>query len=324
MRKLRLLLSSFTTVVAVMLWLGHATGGPLDDLVAAARNEGAIHFYGPSTLTPEGARAITEAFNKKYGLNVKLHCFPSDSMTRDVGRVATHAAAGAPPEWDVMVVTDAHHASLWLRRLHKPFNYRAVGIDPELIDHDSGSISFLHQYVVPVYNSNLVSPRDVPKRWEDLLDPKWKGRLGVSTATHHFARLAAGPWGEEKTTAYVRALAQQNPMLGRIGETYSRLQLGEIAVAFGVTDSFVLRAQRTGAPIAAAEEVELTKRVERGDQALPQHRVIVDDHHPNHVSPSRPRGTASSSSLGPTSRRMGTPLRSHSQNLAPGVSVSRA
>jgi hypothetical protein len=38
-------------------------------------------------------------------------------MTRDVGKVATQAATGAPPEWDVMVATDAHHASLWLRKL---------------------------------------------------------------------------------------------------------------------------------------------------------------------------------------------------------------
>jgi hypothetical protein len=68
-------------------------------------------------------------------------------MTRDVGKVATQAATGAPPEWDVMVATDAHHASLWLRKLQKPFDYKSLGVDEKLIDHDGGAISFVHQYI---------------------------------------------------------------------------------------------------------------------------------------------------------------------------------
>lgn len=177
-------------------------------------------------------------------------------MTRDVGKVASQAATGAPLEWDLMVATDAHHASLWLRKLHKPFDYRSLGVDEKLIDHDSSSISFVHQYIVPVYNNSMVSPQDAPKSWEDLLQPRWKGKLGVTTATHHFGRLAVGPWGEEKTTAYVKALAQQNPVVGQLGPTYTRLQLGEILVAFSLTDSYIYLAKQTGAPVAAADEVQ--------------------------------------------------------------------
>ena len=44
------------------------------------------------------------------------------------------------------------------------------------------------------------------KKWEDLLDTKWKdGKLGILSATHHWAPLAAGPWGVEKTTALSRS-----------------------------------------------------------------------------------------------------------------------
>jgi ABC-type Fe3+ transport system substrate-binding protein len=39
-----------------------------------------------------------------------------------------------------------------------------------------------------------MAAKDVPKKWEDLLDPEWKdGKLGVISSTHHWARLAAGP-----------------------------------------------------------------------------------------------------------------------------------
>ena len=256
MQSLRLLFSGITAALVVLQWLSLAPAAPLDDLIAAAKKEGTLDFYGPSTLKADGAQAFSQAFNNKYGTNIKVKFIPSGSMTRDVGKVATQAATGAPPEWDVMVATDAHHASLWLRKLHKPFDYRSLGVDEKLIDHESSSISFVHQYIVPVYNNSMVSPQDAPKSWEDLLQPRWKGKLGVTTATHHFGRLAVGPWGEEKTTAYVKALAQQNPVVGQLGPTYTRLQLGEILVAFSLTDSYIYLAKQTGAPVAAADEVQ--------------------------------------------------------------------
>ena len=253
----RLLRSSITTALVLLPWFTLASAAPLDDLIAGARKEGTLDFYGPSTLKAGGAQALAQAFNKKYGLNINVKYLPSGSMTRDVGKVATLAATGTPPEWDVMVATDAHHASLWLRKLHKPFDYRALGLDEKLIDYDNNAISFAHQYIVPAFNSSIVAPQDRPKSWEDLLHPRWKGKLGVTTATHHLGRLAAGPWGEEKTTAYVKALAQQSPVLGELGPTYTRLQLGEIFVALSLTDSYIHVAKQTGAPIAEAEEVQL-------------------------------------------------------------------
>jgi len=256
MQSLRLLFSGIIAALVLFQGFSHAPAAPLDDLVTAAGKEGTLNFYGPSSLKADGSQAFAQAFNKKYSSNIKVNFIPSGSMTRDVGKVATQAATGAPPEWDVMVATDAHHASLWLRKLHKPFDYKSLGVEEKLIDHDSGAISFVHQYIVPAYNSRLVSTQDVPKSWEDLLQPKWKGKVGVSTATHHFGRLATGPWGEEKTTAYVKALAQQNPVVGQLGPTYTRLQLGEILVAFSLTDSYIYLAKQTGAPVAAADEVQ--------------------------------------------------------------------
>jgi iron(III) transport system substrate-binding protein len=240
----------------VLQWLSVASAAPLDDLVAAARKEGTLDFYGPSTLKADGGQTLAQAFNKKFGTSINVRFIPSGSMTRDVGKVATQAATGAPPEWDVMVATDAHHASLWLRKLQKPFDYKSLGVDEKLIDHEGGSISFVHQYIVPAYNSSMVAPKDAPKSWEDLLQPKWKGKLGATTATHHLGRLGVGPWGEEKTTAYVKALAQQNPVVGELGPTYTRLQLGEILVAFSLTDSYIHLAKQTGAPVAEAIEVQ--------------------------------------------------------------------
>jgi iron(III) transport system substrate-binding protein len=77
----------------------------------------------------------------------------------------------------------------------------------------------------------------------------------VTVATHHLARLATA-WGEEKTTKFVKALAKQEPSLGRLGEIYNRLQLGEVLIAVTLTDSYIHTAKKAGAPIVHAEDVQ--------------------------------------------------------------------
>ena len=242
-----LLLLGMSTTVAV--------AAPIDDLINGAKQEGTLEFYAPSTLTPQGAQAIGAAFNKKYGLNIKLQYSPSGNMTRDIGKVVGLGASGMAPEWDLMVVTDAHHATLWVKKMHQPFDYKSIGVDQKAIQYDNGAVSFANQFVLPAYNRQLVPAKDAPKTWDDLLNPKWKGKIGVSSATHHMARLAAGPWGEEKTTNFVKALTKQDLILGRLGEIYNRLLLGEIVVAVSVSDSELKSEKHKTAPVVLAEQV---------------------------------------------------------------------
>jgi iron(III) transport system substrate-binding protein len=255
MKSLRRLSSCLALLLTIVVWTGSGLTAPIDDLIKGAKQEGTIEFYAPSTLTPQGAQAVAAAFNKKYGLNTKLQYSPSGNMTRDIGKVVGLGATGVPPEWDLMVVTDAHHATLWVKKMHQPFDYKSIGVDPKAIQYDNGAVSFANQFVLPAYNKKLVAEKDVPKTWEDLLNPKWKGKIGVSSATHHMARLAAGPWGEEKTTNFVKALTKQELILGRLGEIYNRLLLGEIVVAVSLADSEIKADKNKNAPVAHAEAV---------------------------------------------------------------------
>jgi iron(III) transport system substrate-binding protein len=247
-------------LIALLAFAVLADGIPaasLNDLIAAAKKEGTIEFYAPSSITPQGAEQLAAAFNKKYGLNTTLNFHPSGNMTRDVGKLVGMAATGVAPEWDLMVVTDAHHATLWLRKLLEPYDYKKAGVEPKLIHYDSGTVSFANQIVLPAYNKKTVPAKDVPQKWENLLDPKWKGgKLGVSTATHHFARLAVGAWGDEKATKFVKRIADQKPVLGRLSELYNRLLLGEISIAVTLTDSNINEAKKSGAPVVFAEDIQ--------------------------------------------------------------------
>lgn len=253
MKTRNLFVAGFSVLSVLLASLAPSAATPPPELIEAAKKEGVIEFYGPSTLTPEGAQALAQAFNKKYGLDTKLNFYPSGSMTRDVGKLVGLAAAGQPPEWDLMVVTDAHHASLWLKKLLEPYDFKKAGIDPNLIHYDSGTISFANQIVLPAYNTKLVAAEDVPKEWNDILDEKWAGgKLGVIHSTHHWARLAAGPWGEEKTTAFVKELAKRDFIRSRPGGMYNRLQLGEVLLSATLQDSQIYRAKEAGAPLAQA------------------------------------------------------------------------
>lgn len=238
----------------VVILIGHEIqAATISQLVEAANKEGTLDFYGPSTLSSEGAQLLGQAFNKKHGLNIRLNYYPSKSMTTEVNKLIGLSATGVPPEWDVMAIIDGLHGALWTKRLHIPFDYASLGVDPKTIHFDRGTVSVANQVVLPAYNKKILPPQDVPKRWEDLLDPKWKGRkMGIPTATGQMDYLAI-KWGEQKFIQFATELAKQEPVPGRLGELYTRLQIGEILVASTLIDSFINLADKTGAPIEHAQ-----------------------------------------------------------------------
>jgi len=253
---MRRISAQITTILGffVVMLLGHKIqAATISQLVEAAKKEGTLSLYAPSTLTPEGAQLLAQAFNKKHGTNIKLDYSPSKSMTAEVNKLIGLSATGVPPEWDVMAIIDGLHGALWTKKLHIPFDYASLGVDPKTIHFDRGSVSIANQVVLPAYNKKTMPPQDAPKRWEDLLDPKWKGRkIGIPTATGQMDYLAI-KWGEQKFIQFATELAKQEPIPGRLGELYTRLQIGEILVASTLIDSFINLAEKTGAPIAQAQ-----------------------------------------------------------------------
>ncbi len=91
---------------------------------------------------------------------------------------------------------------------------------------------------------------DVPKTYEDLLDPRWKGKkISIDDEAFGFLSGLITAWGKEKAVDYFKKLAAQEPVLMR-GNT-NRVQLtvaGEFAliVAYAPT---IQRETSRGAPI---------------------------------------------------------------------------
>src|SRR3989338_1045075 len=106
-------------------------------------------------------------------------------MARDVAKIITLAATGAEPEWDVMVVTDAHHATLWLKKAHQPFDYASLGVDPKVIYYDKGDGTFI---IVDHFGINAQT--GIVKRLMSLFKPQ-RGVMGIGHHHHVPFRLCS-------------------------------------------------------------------------------------------------------------------------------------
>ena len=98
---------SFFVCLLTIVSFGQAESvqaAPPDELVAAAKKEGVLEFYAGSTLGPQGAQLLGNAFNRTYALDIKVNYTPSSAYTKDVASVVGQAAMGIPPDMDVMIV----------------------------------------------------------------------------------------------------------------------------------------------------------------------------------------------------------------------------
>jgi iron(III) transport system substrate-binding protein len=94
------------------------------------------------------------------------------------------------------------------------------------------------------YNTEMISAEEAPKTWEDLLDPKWKGKLALtdaasaSSALHWFAAIQS-VYGKE----FMEKLSQQDVLVRTGGaDVANTLVSGERPVAAAITQSHASRA----------------------------------------------------------------------------------
>jgi iron(III) transport system substrate-binding protein len=227
------------------------SGNALTDLIAAANKEGKVKLYINSTATEQWVRNFEQAFNDTYGTKISIIGTPGGNFTSDTSKVVTETSAGQQPSWDIMTTTDAHYATLSKAGLLSKVDWvKLFGAPEKAMVFGGGGFTFSQQLVTPAYNTKLVQASEL-KAWDDLLDPKWAGKIGVNTATHHWGRLSLS-WGDPKTTAFIEKLAAQKPKLGATPETAQRLELGEIAIAATNTSTFINQSKKKGAPVEAA------------------------------------------------------------------------
>jgi iron(III) transport system substrate-binding protein len=122
-----------------------------------------------------------------------------------------------------------------------PFQPSHAGDVPETFKAKDGTwYGFAGRARILIVNTKLVPEADRPKGIKDLLDPKWKGKIGIAkplfgtTATHAACLFAA--WGDEKAKEYYQGL-KANGVQILSGNKQVATAAGAGQIAFGVTDT---------------------------------------------------------------------------------------
>src|SRR5438105_7052152 len=157
-----------------------------DRLIAGAKKEGELMLY--SSLTQEDQLKLAADFKRRYGVTVK---FWRGSQAHILQRVITETRAGRF-EFDVLETNAPQIEALarekLLQKMASP--YVEEVLLPETVPAHGEWAPDRLNLVVYAYNTSAVKPADVPRAWADLLEPKWKRRIGMeATNVEWFAAL---------------------------------------------------------------------------------------------------------------------------------------
>jgi iron(III) transport system substrate-binding protein len=234
-------------VVTLMLG-GSAAAQPAPDakIIEGAKKEGQLVYY--TTMTLDQSQTTVDRFEKKYPF-LKVTLFRTGGGPL-LNKIVTESRGGRH-DWDVVVGRGEMVLPLIQRKLLASYRTpEAKAIDEQLVDKEGYWTAYYVNSYVLGWNTKLVKRDDVPRSYEALLNPKWKGgQISLDTEAYGMLEGLKGVWGREKTLDFFKRLAAQDPVLKR-GNT-ERVQLavaGEypLIIAYNQT---VQRMTSRGAPI---------------------------------------------------------------------------
>jgi iron(III) transport system substrate-binding protein len=218
----------------------------LQKLVEGARKEGELNLY--TSAQADDIGAVAAAYEKKYGVRVSMWRSSSEKVLQRAiaearaNRHSMDVAETNGPEMESM------HREAILQRVKSP--HLADLIAPAQFPHGEW-VSTRMNVFVQAYNTKAVRKQDLPKSWEDLLDPKWKGKLGIEQEDADWLAGMMGQLGEAKGTKLFKDIVAKNGMSVRKGHTLlaQLVVSGEVPLALTVYNYKAEQLRGKGAPI---------------------------------------------------------------------------
>ena len=215
-------------------------------LIARAKQEGQVVLY--STMTVQDGRALAAAFEKKYGVKL-LHW--RGSAEKIVQRALAEAKSSHDGA-DVFETSSHRMEALYREMLLEDFYTPAFAeLSPAAFPKGHRQyVAARFAFFVLGYNTRLVKPAELPASYEDLLHPRWAGRLAIeSTDVLWFAALVKA-MGEEKGLAFFRRLAAMKPQI-RSGHILGAqlVASGEIPLFVDAYNNNMETLKKAGAPV---------------------------------------------------------------------------
>lgn len=216
-------------------------------LIEGAKAEGEVTWY--SSFQAVQLEPVARAFNKRYPF-IKVNPYRVSGQ-KQILKIQTEMRAG---KHLVDVINGNSEVSYALKEIGALDPYRSPQKEFFPASYRDKEGYFAPTYIIPVitaYNTKLVKPDDVPKTYEDLLQPKWKGKMFLDTEEFPMAFVLLNHFGREKGLQYLKALAKQDLLMvrGRTAQT-QQLIAGERELAIALHGHNVLDFKAKGAPVA--------------------------------------------------------------------------
>jgi iron(III) transport system substrate-binding protein len=218
----------------------------IQKVAAAAKKEGSFMLY--TSFAEKDLPRLTAAFEKRYGVKVKVWRSASEKVLQ---RAVIETGAGRH-EFDAV-----HTSALEMEALHreKVLQPVAPAHGVELLagavrPHRAWTATYL-SFWVQAYNTRVVKKDDLPRTYQDLLDPKWRGKLGIEARVPEWYATVAMDMGEEKGIRFFRELVAKNGISVRGGHTLlSNLVIaGDVPLALTMYQYITEGAKRKGAAV---------------------------------------------------------------------------
>lgn len=173
----------------------------------AAKREGQVNWYFNWTL-PSG-KAVADKFQKRFP-QIKVNLM-RNAATALANRLITEDRARRH-EVDVILISDPFWPTIREAGLIEPYcskekeAFRSEFRDGKCL----WTLLNVNTHVI-AYNTKLVKREEIPKNLQDLLHPRWKGKLVMDQEDFRWFAMVLDKWGEEKGLNYMKALAAQKP-----------------------------------------------------------------------------------------------------------------
>ncbi|MBI2988068.1 MAG: extracellular solute-binding protein [Deltaproteobacteria bacterium] len=245
--RLKVILVFCALLVAVCLpaAIGWSQGGPDPKIVEGAKKEGEVIYY--TTMTLDQSKTVVDRFQAKYPF-IKPTLFRTGGGPL-LNKIMTEVRGGRHA-WDVLVGRGEMVLPLMEKKLLASYiSPETKMIDSQLVDKEGYWTAYYVNTYVLGWNTKMVKKEDVPKTYEALLNPRWKGQISVDTEAYGMLQGLIGLWGKEKAVSYFKRLAALDPVPKR-GNT-ERVQMavaGEYPLILAYNQT-IQRMTSRGAPI---------------------------------------------------------------------------
>ena len=240
-----------SVIVAFCALLNFFIDGPLhandhEALIEGAKKEGSLVLY--TSMTVDQAQKLNDAFRAKYPF-LQVHMFRAVGE-RLLTKIMTETQAG---RFDFDVVQSAETQAYFLKKRNLLGRY----LSPETKQLQKGFFDaegyWAAIYMMPniiAYNTRMLKRSEVPVTDEDLLNPKWRGKIGMDRTKPEWFSWKLKRLGQEKGLAYMKKLgAQEFRLYSGLTIITGLLAAGEFPLVLNTYIHNAEDAKRKGAPV---------------------------------------------------------------------------